>query len=195
MMVLMPLKDSEEAIKTVHDMSINRELMKKLIDYKASHFKEYTNFIVDFEVKETNADPVLTVVTQEQETFLDMMLNEIKDEECEDEFQENFINRCAIIVTPLEPFINWCSDLFAEELDYEILRETRVYLVSEDIKNLEVWIRKKYSKIFEFELDSWRTDKKKWPQRRNFKMFKEWFRYDVTTTIFDFEKTPVSKQF
>ena len=50
-MVLMPLKDSEEAIKTVHDMSINRELMKKLIDYKASHFKEYTNFIVDFEVK------------------------------------------------------------------------------------------------------------------------------------------------
>lgn len=57
-----------------------RELMKKLIDYKASHFKEYTNFIVDFEVKETNADPVLTVVTQEQETFLDMMLNEIKDE-------------------------------------------------------------------------------------------------------------------
>jgi len=70
-----------------------------------------------------------------------------------------------------------------------------VYLVSEDIKNLEVWIRKKYSKIFEFELDSWRTDKKKWPQRRNFKMFKEWFRYDVTTTIFDFEKTPVSKQF
>ena len=79
-MVLMPLKDSEEAIKTVHDMSTNRELMKKLIDYKASHFKEYTNFIVDFEVKETNADPVLTVVTQEQETFLDMMLNEIKDE-------------------------------------------------------------------------------------------------------------------
>ncbi|ODS89336.1 MAG: hypothetical protein ABS44_05540 [Chryseobacterium sp. SCN 40-13] len=73
MMVLMPLKDSEEAIKTVHDMSINRELMKKLIDYKASHFKEYTNFIVDFEFKETNADPVLTVVTQEQETFLDMM--------------------------------------------------------------------------------------------------------------------------
>ena len=169
--------------------------MKKLIDYKASHFKEYTNFIVDFEVKETNADPVLTVVTQEQETFLDMMLNEIKDEECEDEFQENFINRCAIIVTPLEPFINWCSDLFAEELDYEILRETRVYLVSEDIKDLEVWMRKKYSKIFEFELDSWRTDKKKWPQRRNFKMFKVWFRYDVTTTIFDFEKTPVSKQF
>ena len=195
MMVLMPLKDSEEAIKTVHDMSINRELMKKLIDYKASHFKEYTNFIVDFEVKETNADPVLTVVTQEQETFLDMMLNEIKDEECEDEFQENFINRCAIIVTPLEPFINLCSDLFAEELDYEILRETRVYLVSEDIKDLEVWMRKKYSKIFEFELDSWRTDKKKWPQRRNFKMFKEWFRYDVTTTIFDFEKTPFSKQF
>lgn len=194
-MVLMPLKDSEEAIKTVHDMSINRELMKKLIDYKASPFKEYTNFIVDFEFKETNADPVLTVVTQEQETFLDMMLNEIKDEECEDEFQENFINRCAIIVTPLEPFINWCSDLFAEELDYEILRETRVYLVSEDIKDLEVWMRKKYSKIFEFELDSWRTDKKKWPQRRNFKMFKEWFRYDVTTTIFDFEKTPVSKQF
>lgn len=31
MMVLLPLKDSEEAIKTVHDMSINRELMRVIL--------------------------------------------------------------------------------------------------------------------------------------------------------------------
>ncbi len=193
MMVLIPLQDSEEAIETVQDPIIDRELMKKMIDYKAIHFKKYTDFFAEFELQYTDTEgaPDLTVVTQEQDDFLHEMMNEM--EEYDAEFQANFINRCAIVITPLEPFLNWSSSLFEDALDREILQETRVYLVSEDIQDLEAWIRKKYSKIFEFELSSWVTNKKKWPQRRSFKMFKEWFRYDVTTTIFDFEKSPVIK--
>ena len=37
------------------------------------------------------------------------------------------------------------------------------------------------------ELDGWHTNKKEWPQKRTYKMFKEWFRIDISTAVYDIE--------
>lgn len=45
------------------------------------------------------------------------------------------------------------------------------------------------------ELDDWHMNKKEWPQKRNYKMFKEWFQIDFSSMVYDMEKRPVSKEF
>ncbi len=61
--------------------------------------------------------------------------------------------------------------------------------------DIDEWLKKKFDKIFTFELDLWVDNKKEWPQKGNFKMFKEWFRVDISTMIYDFERNPIKKSF
>jgi len=44
------------------------------------------------------------------------------------------------------------------------------------------------------ELQDWCTDKRSWPKKRSYKTFKQWFRVDISTAVYDLEKTPVSKE-
>lgn len=188
---ILPENELDSMINEIDNSDFKGDLLKKMIDYKVSHFKEYPNFIVDHELKETEADPILTVVTQEQAPFLASWLEEMEDEYPDEDFEENYINRCAIIVKPLDPFLDWATDLCPEDLDE--IKEVRTYLVSEDIEDIEAWLKKKFDKIFSIELEAWNQNKKEWPQKRSYKMFKEWFRLEVSTMIYDFERRPVLK--
>lgn len=77
--------------------------------------------------------------------------------------------------------------------DLDDIKETRTYLISEDIEDIDKWLAKKFDKQFIFELESWHTTKKEWPQKRNYKMFKEWFKIDISRLIYDFEKNSIIK--
>jgi hypothetical protein len=168
-----------------------------MIDYKISNFKEYENFIVDYKLKEVSAgeDPILSIVTQEKEAYLANMMDALDNEATEDYFEENYINRSAIILKPQQPFIDWYFNLNPEdELSFEEdIKETNIYLVDDKIDDVEKWLKKKFDKFFMMELDEWCADKKDWPQKRNYKMFKQWFQVDVSTMIYDLEKIPVLK--
>lgn len=190
--LVLPEGESDAAINAVggqHDVNI--DLLKRMIDYKVSHFKEHTNFIAEYEIKETSNDPVLSVITQEQDVFLATMFENMEAENTQDDFEENFINRSAIIIKPLQPFIEWCSNLYPDDL--EDIKGTNTYLISEEIEDVEAWLKKKFDKIFSFELESWHLNKKEWPQKRNYKMFKEWFEIEISTLVYDFEKQPIFK--
>lgn len=192
MKLILPEGESEEAINAIDSKDLNVDLLKRMIDYKVSNFKEYTNFISDYELKETSGDPVLSVITQEEDAFLANMVEKMVVENTQDDFEENYINRSAIIIKPLQPFLDWGSNLYPNDL--EVMKETKTYLISEDIDDIGAWLKKKFDKIFVFELATWHSDKKKWPQKRNYKMFQEWFQVDVSILIFDFERKPVSKE-
>lgn len=166
-------------------------LLNKMIDYKLIHFKDYPNFIVDYDFEQTDEDPILKITTQEQDSYLKSMVEIIDEEEAAENFNENYIDRSAIIVKPLQPFIDWCSNLYPEEI--ADIKETRTYLISDEIEDINTWIQDKYDKIFTFELESCNDNKKEWPQKRNYKMFKEWFQIDISTIIYDFEKNPILK--
>lgn len=191
MKLILPEGESDTVINAVNDQDMNVDLLKRMIAHKISHFKEYTYFIADYEIKETSGDPVLSVITQEQDAFLTNMVENMEAENAQDDYEENYIDRCAIIIKPLQPFLDWASNLYPNEI--EDIGETRTYLISEDIDDVKAWVKKKFDKIFEFELASLHFNKKGWPQKRNYKMFQEWFQVDISTMIYDFEQKPVSK--
>lgn len=189
--------DSDNAINAIKN--INTDLLKKMMDYKINHFSEYTNFIIGFDVKENkNGETVLTVTTQKQEVYLTDMLNAMENQDDEEEFDEeaeydeNYINRYAIIIKPLQPFLDWYSILHPFD-HFEKIKEAKTYLINEENEDVEAWLKKKFDKIFMFELESHHTNKKEWPQNRNYKMFKEWFQIDISKLVFDLEKQPVFK--
>ncbi len=191
MKVLLPKEENDAVFDALENNDINVALLNRMIDYKISHFKNYTNFIVDYDLKETIEDPILTITTQEQDIYLKAMLENLDEEDTQANFDENYINRSAIIIKPLQPFIDWCSNLYPEDMDD--IKETRTYLISEDIEDIDLWLVKKFDKLFTFELTSWHSNKKEWPQKRNYKMFKEWFQIDISRMIYDFEINPIQK--
>ncbi len=197
MEILLPKGGFEKATELIKEKGINIVLLRKMIDYKISNFKEYENFIVDYELKEVNAgeDPILSIITQEKEAYLVNMMGSLDNEVTEDDFAENYINRSAIILKPQQPFVDWYFNLNPEdELDTEEdIKETNIYLVDDEIDDVEKWLKKKFDKFFMMELDEWCADKKEWPQKRNYKMFKLWFRVETSEMIYDLEKKPVLK--
>lgn len=185
----------EEEFKNIiasnSDENMDTTLLLKMIDHKVENFKEYTNFIVDYELKETSGDPILSVITQEQEAYLTSMMNDIEHPSTPDEFDENFINRNAIIIKPLQPFIDWHNNLYPNSKLTEV--ETDIYLINDKIDDLKSLLKKKYDTFFTMQLYDWHSNKKEWPQRRNYKMFKQWFDVQISTEIYDLEKKPVLK--
>lgn len=166
-------------------------LLKKMVDYKAANFKAYSNFITDFEISEENRNDVLTVVTQEAEDYLAEMASAFEDGLAGD-FEENYINRSAIILKPLKPFADWLFNLYPED-GYPVFIENNIYLVNDEIDDLEYWLKKKFDKFFMLELEDWHTGKKEWPQKRTYKMFKQWFQVEFSTMVYDTERKPVGK--
>ena len=168
-----------------------------MIDYKIAKFKKYTNFIIDYELKESNDGfDLFTVITQTEEDYLSSMMDNLDNEEedFQDNFEENYINRCAIVIKPLQPFIDWHNNLNPDDILVESdFDEVNVYLVNDNVGDLESWLKKKFDTYFKLELEDWHTNKKEWPQKRTYKMFKQWFRVDVSSAIYDLEKNPVLK--
>lgn len=193
MKTILPEGESDAAINAVKNVdSVDVNLMKKMIDYKVANFQKYTNFIVDFEIEEKSDGPVLSVTAQEQDVYLASMFEDMEAEYTQDDYDENYINRSAIILKPLQPFLDWCTHLYPKDTD--VMDETNTYLVSDDVENVDAWLKNNFDKLFVLELEAWHTNKKEWPQKRSYKMFKQWFQVDISTMVYDLEKEPVSKE-
>jgi hypothetical protein len=195
--LILPENEVNKAINQVDSKGVNLELLQKMIDYKVDHFKDYTNFIIDFEIVETSGDTILNVMTQFENDFIAEMAEmaemaeKVDSQRSDSEFEDNYIDRRAIILIPLQPFLDWGLRFNPDE--YDEMKEIKTYLIGDDNEEVEVWVKKNFDKIFMFELDSWHPNKKEWPQNRNYKMFQEWFKVEISTLIYDFEKYPISK--
>jgi len=170
-------------------------LLEKMTTYKVNHFKEFTEFIVDFHFFEKNGSPKLNVTTQSEDDYLSEMLQMDFSNEETDEFEENYINRSAISIKPLQPFIDWHNAIYPDsKIDETDFNDINIYLINNNsLEEIETHLKKKFDKYFMLELEGWHTNKKEWPQKRNYKMFKKWFEVNISTSVFDLEKTPVSK--
>ncbi|MHB0756694.1 hypothetical protein [Polaribacter sp. M15] len=174
---------------------LNYDLLFEMIQHKQSHFKDFSNFVVDFEISNINGRKALTLVTQTEEIYLSE-INEIENNYKETDFTENYINRSAISLKPLQPFIDWHNSVYPDsKIDDSDLDEVNIYLIkNSNFFDIENYLKKKFDLYFKMELEDWCNDRKTWPKRRNYKMFKQWFRVDISTAIYDLENTPVIKQ-
>jgi hypothetical protein len=171
-----------------------KTILKKMIDLKNRKFASHNRFIDDFKLEEKNDEFVLTVITQEEEAFIAKLMDESPEFLPEEaDFEEAYINRYAIIIKPLQPLFDWINAIYHEDPVKEV-DEANVYLVDDNIDDVEKWLKKKYDKFFTMELEDWHMNKKEWPQKRNYKMFKEWFRIDISTMVYDMENRPVYKE-
>jgi hypothetical protein len=103
---------------------------------------------------------------------------------------QEITNRSAIIVSSNRPFIEW-ANFYNESSNEDLkqrLEEDHIYLIDwtygEDIDRV---LSLYYSKIFEYELSSWNSIKKEWPQNRSYELFREWFECKVCNDLFDLE--------
>jgi hypothetical protein len=82
-----------------------------------------------------------------------------------------------------------------DDKDYKGDNDDDVYLLPdfEEIAQMERWLKKNFDDIFCDQLNNWYTDEDVWPQKRTFKMFKEWFDYSLHTMISDTQDGPITK--
>jgi hypothetical protein len=107
-------------------------------------------------------------------------------------------NRSALYVIPKEPFKKWateCNELSDQDLQSR-LGEKHIYLIEyaygEDFSS-ELF-EPHFKQIFEYELDSWNGFKNEWPQKRNLKLFLEWFEVGLCESTFDLEKSEIEAE-
>lgn len=172
-------------------------LLEKMTSNKVTHFKEFTDFIVDIQFFEKNGNPTLKVTTKSEDDYLSDILQMDFPKDTQDDFEENFINRFAISLKPLQPFIDWHNTIYPDTtIDESDLDEVNIYLINNsNFSDIKTHLEKRFDRYFTMELNGWHTNEKQWPKKRNYKMFKKWFRVDISSAIYDLEKTPVSKTY
>jgi hypothetical protein len=104
------------------------------------------------------------------------------------------INRAALLLTYKKPAFRWVNapkpgDPNPELPEESVNTDRTVYLIPEDAAassvELEKWLQKNYSMIFENELFEWYVDETLWPENRSYAVFKEWFEVECHTVIED----------
>jgi hypothetical protein len=116
-------------------------------------------------------------------------------------FQFPLVERCAVIVKPKQPFLDWIiqQDPFFKISLEEIQRDCRVYLVpdfeDEDVIEtaIENYFKSTYEDIFVNELSAWYTDEKMFP-KITYPLFWDWFEISTNTMIFDTIDSPIQKE-
>lgn len=77
MKLLLTAEQFQESLKQIAENEEDGQLMLDMIDYKVEEFSQYSKFIVDFSLTEKDAAPFLTVVTEEQESYLANISNKL----------------------------------------------------------------------------------------------------------------------
>ena len=104
------------------------------------------------------------------------------------------LNRSAINISYKKPFIDWNNRLFPDLPMFEnMLGESKTYLINQLFNNADQAIKKYFKEIFLFEaeLEGICIDEEEWPEKRTFKLFNEWFSYEISDWVTDLSKDSV----
>lgn len=101
------------------------------------------------------------------------------------------INRHLIVLMPKQPVLDWIRrvDPNPPDLTLDQLRlEQNAFLVPDDLdgqQDAERWVQRRWQMFFESFLAEWYTVESWWPQKRTFKMFKDWFDIQYHSMVWD----------
>ncbi len=104
------------------------------------------------------------------------------------------INRSLVIIRHQQPFLDWLmtadpnplKDLTLAHLE----EEGDAFLIPGDPKITDhtqavKWVEKRWQGFFEYFLNGWLTDEALWPQNRSLKLFRQWFRIEYRSMVWD----------
>jgi hypothetical protein len=97
------------------------------------------------------------------------------------------VKRSALVLKPQQPFFDWLITNDPTEKIEDLITESDVYLLPdyETVEEMEKWLKKNFDRIFSEQLNNWYVDDSLWPQKRNFKMFQQWFSCSLHTLVWD----------
>ena len=102
------------------------------------------------------------------------------------------VNRTAITITGAQPYVDWTrqNDASADRGMLTVARARpfgTAYLLPEFEleEDVQEWVEENAGWMFEFQLASWTDDESAWPQTRDLKTFREWFRIDIHSIVVD----------
>ena len=102
------------------------------------------------------------------------------------------LNRIAVSIIGKQPYLDWTRkhDADANKGLLTVARAkpygTAILLPEFEVEeDVQEWIEENASWLFEFQLSSWTEVESTWPQARDLKTFREWFRVDIHTTVVD----------
>jgi hypothetical protein len=102
------------------------------------------------------------------------------------------INRTAVTIVGAEPYLDW-TRLKTADVNRGLLTVARAktygsafllpeFELEEDVQE---WVEENAAWLFEFQLANWTEDESSWPQTRDLKTFRQWFRIDVHNVVVD----------
>jgi hypothetical protein len=102
------------------------------------------------------------------------------------------VNRTAITLIGAQPYIDWTRQHDAD-LDRGALTVARTQVYGSAFllpefeleEDVQEWIEDNAGWLFEFQLSNWTDDESTWPQNRDLKMFRSWFRVDLHSIVVD----------
>lgn len=97
------------------------------------------------------------------------------------------LNRCAVIVRPRQPYLDWASELNdgGEEPSAEGEQTTYLLPSNEMDHDGSQTIEQCYEGIFECELADWHQFEDDWPSNRTYAMFQQWFSVEWHSVVVD----------
>ena len=102
------------------------------------------------------------------------------------------INRTAVTVIGARPYLDWTRQKDADVNRGALtVAHARTYGSAFLLPELELeedvqeWIEENVSWLFEFQLAAWTDDETQWPETRDLKTFREWFRVDIHSAVVD----------
>ena len=104
------------------------------------------------------------------------------------------INRCALVVRPRRPYLDWANS-FDDSPNHPEDGEQTVYLAPdfESDRGVAAYLRRHYPRIFEAELRAWMLDESTWPAQRDFETFNRWFEVEYHSIVADLCDTSLEK--
>jgi hypothetical protein len=102
------------------------------------------------------------------------------------------VNRTAVGISAAQPYIDW-TRAHGADADRGLLTVVRVrpygsaFLLPElELEeDVEEWLEENAAWIFEFQLSAWTEDESTWPETRDVRTFREWFRIDIHSVVID----------
>ena len=102
------------------------------------------------------------------------------------------VNRTAVSIVGAQPYVEWTLQNDAD-INRGMLTIARtklfgsVFLLPEFEleEDVQEWVEENWAWMFELQLDAWTSEQASWPEPRDLKMFREWFRLDIHSVVVD----------
>jgi hypothetical protein len=175
-----PKEKYEKMYEIIAKDGADMGLINEITDYCNKDYSSFDQFILDYDYKLDGSDFKFSVKTGGIEEYF-RRIEDMYEEE-DDDFEDDIMDRNAIILGYKKKFNDWAENITA---DYEDLIDgTSVYLI-DDLEDCDEWLLDNFDEIFVKELMKITTDHQLWPQNRTYTLFKQWFKIDHSYEVID----------